>query len=78
MVILVALVILWTPFLTAKMLLARRANAAGTPRPQSSRTQPPSGLASEPCHYDRSLWTALDDRQLTRLLADSAPRSSTE
>jgi hypothetical protein len=78
MVILVALVIIWAPFLTAKLLLAKRANAAQPHPSRSSRTQPPSGAKSETSRHDGPVWTALDDRQLTRLLTDSAPRSSTE
>lgn len=78
MVILIVLVILWTSYLVTTLML--RAEHAGTPTPP-----PPQRVRAEPSRaqidagsQERPAWDALDDRQLTRLLTDSAPRTITE
>jgi hypothetical protein len=78
MAILILLVILLTSHVLRKLLLARPANASRLTRPQSACKRPPAGEQSATGSQGRPLWTALDDHQLTRLLTDAAPRSTTE
>lgn len=78
MVILIALVFLWTPYAVWKVL---RARDAGTPSPvqqQPAGARSLGGVQPWTITDDGPVWTALDDRQLTRLLTDSAPGSATE
>jgi hypothetical protein len=76
MVILVALAILATPYLVARVLRTQHASTPRTAHPQEARAEV-SGVAGSASH-DGPTWSALDDRQLTRLLTNSAPRSTTE
>jgi hypothetical protein len=77
MVILIVLVILWTPYLVTRLLL--RAQHARTPaHTQEVSAVPPSGARTDTGGQDGPAWSVLDDRQLTRLLTDSAPRTITE
>lgn len=75
MVILVVLAILWAPYLVALLVFG----------PHPARTAAPSSAHpawAEPSRADLDeaqdglRWSALDDRQLTRLLLESAPRST--
>lgn len=78
MVTLTVLVILWTAYAVTRLTL--RAEHARTPTP--THPQPvcaePSGAQIDAGSQDGPPWSALDDRQLTRLLTDSAPRTITE
>jgi hypothetical protein len=79
MVTLLILLILWVPYLIKRLL------------PDAQQTRTPiqydsQQAAAERQHRARSLtdgqdgqsWSALDDHQLTRLLTDSAPRTTSE
>lgn len=63
MAALIVLVILCIPYVVASMIRARHAPTCN-----------PSDTGSQ----DELAWSALDDRQLTRLLTDSAPPATTE
>jgi hypothetical protein len=78
MVILLLFMIFWTSY--AVTWLMPRAQHARTPTPT-----PPQPVHAEPSRaqldagsHDGPVWSALDDRQLTRLLTDSAPRTIIE
>jgi hypothetical protein len=79
MIILIALVILGTPYLVTRLML--RAQHARTPtaaRPPQAYAGQPSGVGTDAGSQDGPAWSAVDDRQLTRLLTDSAPPTITE
>jgi hypothetical protein len=78
MIIIIASVILCTPYLVSTLLRARRARTACRGRPQQVGVKTPIGAKAETVRADESTWSALDDCQLTRLLIASAPRSATE
>ena len=78
MIVVIWLVILWTPYLVMRLLHAQHARIPTTARPYGARTEPPTGVTTDATSQDEAAWSALDDRQLTRLLTDSAPRSITE
>lgn len=78
MIILVVLVILWTPYVAALLML--RGQHGRTPAragPQLGRAEP-SGADLDAASRHVSAWSALDDLQLTWLLTGSAPRTNTE
>jgi hypothetical protein len=54
---------------------ARGTTPPGAPAPQISRTTTALGLEDDPDQWQatRGAWTALDERQLIRLLTDAAP-----
>ncbi len=79
MIILLILLIFWMPYLKTRLL------------PTAQQTRTPTKNASEQVHaepprlvqggtgsQDWQTWSALDDRQLTRLLIDSAPRTTSQ
>lgn len=68
MFVLAMLVFLWMPYLIARLL--RTAALA--------RAEPPGPARSDTPGQDGQSWSALDDRQLTRLLTASAPRTTSE
>lgn len=68
MIVLAMLVFVWMPYLITRLL--RTAALA--------RVAPPGPARSDDPGQDGQVWTALDDRQLTRLLTDSAPRTTSE
>ncbi len=77
MIDLIVLVILWTPFVVPRLVL--RVEHARTPTPPHPRpvwAEPPSGAKTAFGSQPGPVWGALDDRQLTRLLTDSAPPST--
>lgn len=76
MIIIIASVILCTPYLVSALLRARRTRTAGRSRPQPVSVKTP--IEAEAVSGDEPTWSALDDRQLTRLLIASTPRSTTE
>ncbi len=79
MVNLIVLVIVWIPFVISRLLLrAQHARTLTSTPPKHVSNQPPSGLDASTGRQDEPTWSALDDRQLTRLLTDSAPRNNTE
>ncbi len=79
MTVFILLVFLCTCYPVMRLMLG--AEDAGTPTtaylPQACAGQP-SGAWIDAGGRDGPAWGALDDRQLTRLLIDSAPRSTTE
>jgi hypothetical protein len=78
MIIIITSVILCTPYLVSTLLRARRTRTASRGRPQQAGVKTPIGSRAETASADEPTWSALDDRQLTRLLIASAPRSTTE
>ena len=78
MAILIVLVIFWTPYLLARLLLARHARRPSPAHRQRAYAQAPSWAQTDTGSPDGLAWSALDDRQLTRLLTDSAPRTITD
>lgn len=79
MVILIVLVIFWTPYVVTMLLRAQRARTPSSPgHPQLAHLELPIGATSDAGTQDVPGWGALDDRQLTRLLTNSAARSITE
>ena len=59
-------------FWMMRRVLQARPPTASDPRPAG--TLPDAGLEDDPVHWPAtSAWTALDERQLIRLLKDSAP-----
>jgi len=78
MIIIVASVILCTPYLVSTLLRARRARTAGRGRPQQVGAKTPIGSNADAVSPDEPAWSALDDRQLARLLIAFAPRATTE
>ena len=77
MIVLIVLVILWTPYVVARLLQAQHARTPTTAHPHAAE-EPQGNGASDTTNQMATAWSALDDRQLTRLLTDSAPRSATE
>jgi hypothetical protein len=77
-VILIVLVILGTSYAVSRLLL--RAEPARTPTPTHPQQvcAEPSWAQIDSGSQEGPAWSALDDRQLTRLLTDSASRSSSE
>lgn len=78
MIILIVLLILWTPYVVTRLRL--RAQHARTPTPTHPQQvcAEPSWAETDAGSQDDPAWSALDDRQLTRLLTDAAPRTITE
>jgi hypothetical protein len=68
MIVLAMLVFLWMPYLITRLL-----RTAALPR-----AEPPRPAHSDSPSQDGQSWSALDDRQLTRLLMDSAPPTTSE
>ena len=77
MIILLFLLILWTPYVVSTML---RAQQNRSPIHIDLQTVPAYQGQAETDLDLRSgaAWSALDDHQLTRLLTDSSPRTPTE
>lgn len=68
MIVLAMLVFVWMPYLITRLL--RTAALARAEQSSPARADIPG--------HDGQVWTALDDRQLTRLLIDSATRKTSE
>ncbi len=77
MVILILLAILWMPYVVRMLLRAQHARTPSSVPPQRAHVQPPLGAATDTA-AQHAAWSALDDRQLTRLLTNSAPRTTKE
>ena len=77
MIILLLLAICWTPYVVTKLLRAQHAHTPHPAGPTRAHTAPSAG-ADTNTGTQHGAWSALDDRQLTRLLTNSAPRSTTE
>lgn len=75
MIILIALVILGTSYSVTRLMLHARTPTPTHPRQMGAE---PSRAKIEAGRQDGSAWSALDDRQLTRLLTNSATRTITE
>ncbi|PZS28055.1 MAG: hypothetical protein DLM58_17755 [Pseudonocardiales bacterium] len=80
MIVLIMLVIFWAPYVVTRLMLRAQHVRTRTPaaHPRQACTGPSSGAQSDAGSQDGLAWSALDDRQLTRLLIDSAPRTITE
>ncbi|MEP6563219.1 MAG: hypothetical protein ABJD68_19335 [Nakamurella sp.] len=83
MIVLMMLVFIWMSYVMPYVMkrLLPTAQQARTPTRDGSQLAPaePSRAAgSDTGGQDGQGWTALDDRQLTRLLTDYAPRTITE
>ncbi len=79
MTILFLLLIVWVSYLVAKNLRAQPTLLSPVPaRPRRTGATPPSDERLGAGGQDEPTWSALDDRQLTRLLTDSAPRTTTD
>lgn len=76
MITVVLLFIVWVPYFLVRSLRAHHVRTLNENQPHSVAAMPEAfgKTGDEP----RSAWTTLDDRQLTRLLIDSAPRTITE
>jgi hypothetical protein len=75
MVIVILLMAVWTPYVVMRLLRAQHARALSPTNPQLARTELPTGTRTGTASQDQPGWTALDERQLTRLLTNSAPRT---
>lgn len=78
MILLIVLVILWASYLVPKLLRAQPARIPDLAHPQQPDAVPPAGIHSHVFSQAVPTWSALDDRQLTRLLIDSAPGTTTD
>jgi hypothetical protein len=67
MVIFILLAILWTPYLLRKL------SVRSAPTPSGLKRAHPEPLNRSDADTRHTAWSALDDRQLTRLLTNSAP-----
>ncbi len=76
MITVVLLLIVWVPYFLVGSFRTHDVRTLNEYQPRSVAAMPEAfgNTGDEP----RSAWTALDDRQLTRLLIDSAPRTITE
>ena len=66
-------VVLLLPFVVNKLLGAHHARTPSLAPPQAAPLVLPIPTQADTGDRDMSAWSALDDRQLTRLLMDSAP-----
>ena len=79
MVIVIALVVFGTPCMVTMLLIrARRARTSTAAHSQAECAEPLGEAETYTGSHDGPAWSALDDRQLTRLLTDSVPRTITE
>ncbi|MEO7126643.1 MAG: hypothetical protein ABI382_10410 [Nakamurella sp.] len=78
MAILIVLVILWTPYLMLTLVRATNPRTPTAAHPQWSSEEVPNRALAGTGSPNGSAWTALDERQLTRLLTDAARRTNTE
>jgi hypothetical protein len=63
----------WIPYVATRALRARQARPLRTDHSDEAPAEPLSAALTDSVRQDGPSWTALDDRQLTRLLANSAP-----
>jgi hypothetical protein len=70
--------ILCSPYLVMALIRARLARTRRPGRSEQGHTEPPTTVQVDAHDHAGPAWTALDDRQLTRLLIDSAPRATPE
>jgi hypothetical protein len=78
MIILIVLVILCTPYVLTKLLRAQHSRTPSLAYPRRAHAEPLVGAEIDTGNQNTSAWSQLDDRQLTRLLTNSAPRTTTE
>lgn len=78
MIIFVFLLIVWAPYIIAKVARYRDARTLNETQPRGLRATPEALENIDPSSRSPLAWSVLDDRQLTRLLTDSAPRPITE
>lgn len=72
--IVVLLMILWMPFVEAKLLPATHASTSPFANARSAAARPRNPVGAETITDDGPVWSALDDRQMTGLLTNSAPK----
>jgi hypothetical protein len=70
MVIFILFAILWTPYLLRKLSPAQRTRTPTASRLKGAHPEPLNRFHADTRY---TAWSALDDRQLTRLLTNSAP-----
>ncbi len=79
MISLTIIVILWMPYVMKLSLphaqQTQKPTRDGSPQ---VRAEPPRPVLCGTHSQDEQFWSALDDRRLTRLLTDSAPRTTPE
>jgi hypothetical protein len=73
--IVAALMVTWAPVVAVILFRDRRAGAEDCPEPPTAPSRVDIGL---PAQTAATAWSELDDRQLTRLLMESAPRTTTD
>ncbi len=78
MAILSVLLILWTFYAVLKPTCNQGTRTPSPAHLQPAWAEPPNGLETQAGGQDGPAWSALDDRRLTRLLIDSAPRDNAE
>jgi len=78
MVILIALAIFCTPYVLTKLLRAQHIRTPSLAYSRRRHAGPPVGAEINTGNQNTSAWSQLDERQLTRLLTNSAPRTGTE
>jgi len=78
MLIVIFLLIVWLPYLVRYILISRHRRAAKAAPPSTTPPLPPIATTTDTPAEEGLTWSPLDDRQLTRLLIDSAPHTSTE
>jgi hypothetical protein len=78
-VIRIVLVKLWTRYAITRLLRAQQARVPPLgPASAGASEAPPSGTEAVSGSQPGAVWDALDDRQLTRLLTNAAPRTIIE
>jgi hypothetical protein len=77
MLIVILLAIIWMPDLVSQ-LDARRARTVSPGPPIGAQRELVFATERDTSTEDPPAWTALDDRQLTQLLTNSAPRTTNE
>lgn len=78
MITLVFLLVVWAPCIIARVVSTHGARTLSDNHPRSPRAMPEDPGTNGATDRSPLAWSALDDRQLTRLLTDSARRPITE
>lgn len=73
-----SLAILVTPYLLVRFFAAQHDRTSDPVDPAPKGTRPRRATGTGTGSQEELAWSALDDRQLTRLLINSAPRTSSE
>lgn len=78
MITLLIFSILWMPYLVKRLLSAAQRTRTATKNASPQVPPKPPYAVSGTGSQDGQTWSTLDDRQLTRLLVDSAPPTTSE